>query len=738
MKKNKICLLSVLGLIALVACSNGTSISNSLGNTSQVTSNGTTIGNTETVTTSNANTNTNFQTSNVNTSNTNTSSSNQTSSATNTSTSSQSKPVEVKGEIEVTKTGSSYETIFVEWKEIANVTSYNVYYRVNSTGNFIKIDDMLIRKYPSYFRADIVGLKKGNYEVKIVACKDGSELNKTSTFSIDVASHIREGYGFVGGSASGAYNDDGTLKSNAVVVYVTSKNAKKVSATLDGNKYEGFQAILNAKQKTASKTPLCIRVVGTINDTDVDEFGSSSEGLQIKGKSAFSEMNITIEGIGNDATFKNFGILIRNCKNIEIRNLGFFNFMDDGVSIDTDNSNLWIHNNDFFYGKDGGGDKAKGDGALDTKQSKNITHSFNHFWDSGKCNLQGMKSETAENTITYHHNWYDHSDSRHPRVRTCTVHVYNNYYDGNSKYGVGATMGASIFVEANYFRNCKKPMLISNQGSDIASDPKGTFSGEDGGMIKAYNNHLEGSYKFVDYAQNNTQFDAYVVSERNQTVPSSVKAVLGGATYSNFDTASNMYKYNVESPEQAKTTVMNNAGRTEGGDFKWTFTPADDASYDINTALRNAVTNYKTTLVSIQGEGGNTSSGGDTPTPTPTPDVPSEITDDVYHNFTESGTKSEIFTINGNMKSSATTVTYNGLTLTKALKMESATSIKFTINQRMKLTLVFEPSFTKSIKIDGSKVNAVNGIIEKELEIGEHEITKGDSANLYYIGLAKI
>ena len=75
-----------------------------------------------------------------------------------------------------------------------------------------------------------------------------------------------------------------------------------------------------------------------------------------------------------------------------------------------------------------------------------------HFYDSGKCSLCGM-GDSKEFHVSYHHNWFDHSDSRHPRVRTCSVHVYNNYYDGNSKYGIGATMGSSIFVENNYFRN---------------------------------------------------------------------------------------------------------------------------------------------------------------------------------------------------------------------------------------------------------------------------------------------
>lgn len=56
-----------------------------------------------------------------------------------------------------------------------------------------------------------------------------------------------------------------------------------------------------------------------------------------------------------------------------------------------------------------------------------------------------------------------------------SVHVWNNYYDGCAKYGVGATTGSSVFVESNYFRATKDPMLISLQGTDAKGS--GTFSG---------------------------------------------------------------------------------------------------------------------------------------------------------------------------------------------------------------------------------------------------------------------
>lgn len=122
----------------------------------------------------------------------------------------------------------------------------------------------------------------------------------------------------------------------------------------------------------------------------------------------------------------------------------------------------------------------------------------------------GMKKETGPNYITYHHNWFDHSDSRHARVRTMSVHLWNNYYDGCAKYGIGATMGCSVFSENNYFRATKNPILISKQGSDAKGT--GKFSGEPGGMVKEYGSLFtekgaESTYTPISYADNNSSFD---------------------------------------------------------------------------------------------------------------------------------------------------------------------------------------------------------------------------------------
>ncbi len=489
------------------------------------------------------------------------------------------------------------EGMYATWSAVSGADGYNVYV------DGVQIDSMLIRQYAGYMRADAVGLTAGSHTMKVVPVVSGKEdSSKASETKADVYAHDRSGFGFVNGTSSGAYNEDGTLKSDAVVVYVTNDNKDSVSVTLPDKKgndvtLTGVQNIITNLKSNNSAPPVAIRFIGNITDPST----------LIKGDLYVdtATCGLTVEGIGNDTVLNGFGLVMKNSSNVEVRNVGFMNCDSsegDNCGLQQGNDHVWVHNCDFFYGDAGSdADQVKGDGALDTKTSSYVTHSYNHFWDNGKCNLQGMKSESEENYVTYHHNWYDHSDSRHPRIRTCTVHSYNNYFDGNAKYGVGVTLGASCFVENNYFRNCKYPMLISMQGSDINNDEgKGTFSGENGGIIKSYGNYIEGAKAFVSYSENNTEFDAYVVNDRNETVPSDVKCKQGGTSYNNFDTASNMYGYNVDNAEDVPSIVTAKAGRVDGGDLQWQFdNSVDDESYAVNQGLKDALVSYKGTVQAI-------------------------------------------------------------------------------------------------------------------------------------------
>ena len=730
----------------------------------------------------------------------------------------------------ITEASGWLETAYVKWTPVTGATGYNVYVKSASASDsaYVQLDDELIRKYPSYMRADAVGLKAGDYVMKIVPLNNGKENTSAAIVSdkLTVNAHDRSGFTFSSNSpvknGVGAYNNDGTLKSNASVLYVTEANKNTVKMKIGNTEYTGVAAITQAIKAKNNCQPVAIRIIGQVTLSGLAcKDVSSAYAIGVKGAA-----NVTFEGIGDDATLYEAGVAVFQSTGIEVRNLGLMNWGGggdgDGISL-KQSRGVWVHNNDVFYGNAGSdGDQAKGDGSMDLKDnSQYVTVSYNHFWDSGKMSLCGMKSESGENWITYHHNWFDHSDSRHPRIRTMSVHVYNNYYDGNSKYGVGAAKDSEAFVEANYFRNCNYPMLSSMQGSDVLAG--GIFSGENGGVIKAYNNYMEGQ-KSVIYANSDagtttasaTDFDAYLATSRSETVPSTYKAKQGGKTYSNFDTKVDLGvdTADIDAPADVPSIVTKYAGRIMGGDFKWTFdNSVDDTSYSLNRPLKDKLNAYKTSLVSVGG--GSVSSGekhihnyvstitkkatcaeegeitytctatngtcnkktytevvpktahtygewkvvkeateteeglkshsctvcgaeetasipkkGSTGG-TETPEVPTG--DSKVHNFTTSGANSSFFVISGNLASNKGTVTYNGLTLTQCLKMESSTSIKFTAPSAGKLTLVFGES-GKNVKINGKKnASDSNCIVTVDVAAGSVEITKGDTMNLFYM-----
>lgn len=518
------------------------------------------------------------------------------------------------GVIQITEAKGWQESAYLKWTPFEGASSYNVY--VDDK----KIDAQLIRQYKSYYRADVLGLKEGTYSVKVVPVNaDGKEIAGANTASnLVVKSYNREGFAHFKYDGVGAYNNDGTLKAGAKVLYITAKTAKTVSTTVNTGKSEtitGLQSIIDAYSKGKDKTPIAFRIIGKVSLSDLDHISSSAEGLQIKG----ATMNMTFEGVGDDATVYGFGFLLREAESVEFRNFAIMRCLDDAMSLDTDNSHVWIHNMDLFYGKKGGAaDQAKGDGTVDIKgDSKYVTVAYNRFWDNGKASMCGMKSETGENWITYHHNWFDHSDSRMARVRTMSVHMYNNYYQHCDVYGVGATSGSSVFMESNYFDATKRPIMSSLQGTDAMGD--GTFSGEKGGLIKAYGNvfaNKPDNFSYITYAENNTSFDAYEVSDPSEQVPTSVKTLVGGTSYNNFDTNSSlMYAYAADKAEDVPAIVEGfyGAGRLNHGDIDFVIpdeTVVTNGHQQPWPALANILDAYTSGVVKVFGESNASGEGG--------------------------------------------------------------------------------------------------------------------------------
>lgn len=169
------------------------------------------------------------------------------------------------------------ECAAVEWED-SSASSAKVYYKLSSAADssYIQIDSQLIRQTDSSTaRADIVGLKGGQtYDIKIAS---GDSVTAIVS-SVEVSAYDRSGYAhFNYTSGVGAYNDDGTLKSDAQVVYVTEETKNTVTAKLGSTVYTGIVSIMEGLSK--SSVPVAIRIIGSISAATWNKIDYNASGV---------------------------------------------------------------------------------------------------------------------------------------------------------------------------------------------------------------------------------------------------------------------------------------------------------------------------------------------------------------------------------------------------------------------------------------------------------------------------
>ena len=158
----------------------------------------------------------------------------------------------------ITEASGWLESAYAEWSAIEGATGYKAYVAPEDSDSWDRLDDQLIRTYKDHLRVDALGLKAGSYRIKIVPVIDGKDAESSAlvTDTLTVLPHDRSGFAFVNGTASGAYDEDGTLRAGAVVIYVTDQNKNSVTATIDGNSYTGLSNILAQSVLKRTKTPI--------------------------------------------------------------------------------------------------------------------------------------------------------------------------------------------------------------------------------------------------------------------------------------------------------------------------------------------------------------------------------------------------------------------------------------------------------------------------------------------------
>ena len=491
--------------------------------------------------------------------------------------------------------GGWFETLYAEWSgNKSNVTG--VSYSGTASGSLTGDDlSYLVRQDGSNVRVDIPGLKAGTYNLTVTTKSGNITKDNIKVYEYDRSGYAHYDAHKEGVTGIGAYNDDGTLKSNAVVVYVTEENKNTVQLPgYTGSQYPaGIGNILNYKSADANGVtgggkidivkqlreegiPLDVRFLGTIRGGDSNT-SNNPPAENIKGLTGYNtptnggtkgdngmmirvykSSNVTFEGIGDDATLDGWGIQVISqtgfvSQGLEFRNLNFTNTPEDAIGLegtaslssspqskDWLNSSCtpikfsWVHNNTFHQGfckNPAESDKAEGDGSCDWKRGYGYTMAYNHYINNHKTNLVGSSSQSIQYDASFHHNWYEGVMSRQPLARQANIHIYNTYFDGATSYAISPRAHAYIFSEGNYFGACKNPVDSAKEGS---------------ATVKSYNDSFAGC--------NGTNAAQQVTNKTDKVSDSS------GNPYAGFETGSDMYGYTATSPIQAKADCLNLAG----------------------------------------------------------------------------------------------------------------------------------------------------------------------------------
>ncbi|MEU3494342.1 pectate lyase family protein [Kitasatospora cineracea] len=234
--------------------------------------------------------------------------------------------------------------------------------------------------------------------------------------------------------------------------------------------------------------------------------------------------NTTLVGV-NGGTLRGGGLVVKNVDNVIVRNLSFENAADcfpqwDPTDGSTGNWNseydamtvygathVWVDHNTFSDGAvpDSSLPSYFGriyevhDGLLDVvKGADYVTSSWNVFKNHDKTNLIG-NSDSASATdaghlrVTFHHNLWQNTVQRAPRVRFGQVDAYNNYYvpsAGDYEYSLGVGKSSQLVAQNNYFAlpsGITAAKVLYNWGGTALTAGGNSVNGTTSDLIAAWN-----------------------------------------------------------------------------------------------------------------------------------------------------------------------------------------------------------------------------------------------------------
>jgi pectate lyase len=292
--------------------------------------------------------------------------------------------------------------------------------------------------------------------------------------------------------------------------------------------------------------------------------------------------NISILGEGEFGELENIGLKIWNYKNVIVRNLKIHEvfYPDDAITIDAC-QHVWIDHNEL-YSKIGSGIGVDTyDGLLDIKNgSRYVTVSWNIIHHHMKTSLIGHTDNSnqaatdSQFKITYHHNYFHDTNGRNPSIRFGTIHLYNNYFENITDYGIAVRQGARALLKNNHYHNVHTPITTNKfNGPDGFVCESGTIY--TGGTTAADNSITQVDCDFwsdlpYSYTLDPTNTVAMMVQEyggvgiinTGNTVSLSGMAVTGGTLEPAFNT--NITRYTVVVPVGIQSITITAASGDEG------------------------------------------------------------------------------------------------------------------------------------------------------------------------------
>ena len=543
------------------------------------------------------------------------------------------------GDVLVTAYAGLQESAFVEFDNVLSATGYNIYLKGKKY-----IDFTLLNEKNAYIsdtntgkRLDLIGLEAGNYSIKIVPKINGVEhINAASVCSVVVDNYDRSGYAhFNYSDGVGAYKDNGTLKDNAIILYVTDENKNSIELSYGGTTVTGIGNILNTagmdtgggknskggrantnddilKKLADNNIPLVVRFVGTVSNSglykqgtfaaaskplingltiydSIDDGGSEGDnGHMARMKSAY---NVTLEGIGAGAIIDGWGFHFmcstsdkgtNRGTSFEVRNLVFINTPEDAVGMEGTQGIL-------------GSDGVTVTGASST--SSDILGSVERCWvhdnefycPSISGPAEGDKAE-GDGSV----------DFKRGQYFTCSYNYFEGCHKTNLVGSSDSSLQFNLTYHHNYWKNCgARGPLARNANIHMYNN---IFEGQNSyAMNPRADSYIFSEYNMFYKCKNPQQVkdgalksyndnfasiigecNGTIVSSRNEAVANSCKFQYRNIDYSKFELDSklsyiptNNYKFETDFTELRKDVVLNAGTQGRINKTKETLTLSD-------------------------------------------------------------------------------------------------------------------------------------------------------------------